>query len=113
IRRSSINKKRHVMIHMPFSLLTSPYSTLPLQPCIRPIHWGSLLPVGQIPRSMEDQLGSFLQQVEFNFIHGIRRLMVIIMHAVEEENHGDIVLGKVVMVRTVVETVRIILRIIA
>src|SRR5690606_26698001 len=38
--------------------------------------------------------------------------MVIIMYAIEEENHRNIVLGEVVVIRTVVETVRIVFSII-
>src|SRR5690606_12928011 len=100
------------MIYMPSSIHITQYSILSLRPRIRSVHGRSMLTVGQIPRSMEDQLGSFFQQVKFNFIHRIGRLMVIIMHAVEEENYWDIVLGKVRMVRTVVEPVWIILGII-
>jgi hypothetical protein len=62
---------------------------------------------------MEDQMRTFAHQREFNFVYRIGHLVVVVMHPIEEEDHGDVELGKIVMVRTVVKTVGIVFRIVS
>ncbi len=62
------------------------------------VHWSPLLSVGKVPSGMEDQMRAFAHQREFNFVNCVRYLMVIVMYPIEEEDHGDVELGKIVMV---------------
>lgn len=62
---------------------------------------------------MENQLGSFGHQWEFDFVHRVSDLMVVVMYAIEEEDHRDVKFGEVVVIRSVVESVGIILRVIS
>jgi hypothetical protein len=62
---------------------------------------------------MEDQMRTFAHQREFNFVYRVGHLVVVVMHPIEEEDHGDVELGKIVMVRTVVKTVGIVFRIVS
>lgn len=75
---------------------------------IATIHRRPLISVGQVPGRMEDQVRSFVHQRKLNFIHGIGYLVVIVVYAVKEEDHRDIKLSEVVVVRTVVEAVWIV-----
>ena len=75
---------------------------------IAPIYRRPLISVGQVPGRMEDQVRSFVHQRKLNFIHGICYLVVIVMYSVKEEDHRDIKLSEVVVVRTVVEAVWIV-----
>lgn len=62
---------------------------------------------------MEDQLSSFRHQREFDFVHSISYLVVIVMHTVEEEDHRNVKFREVIVVRSVVESVWIIFSIIS
>ena len=72
------------------------------------IHRSPLLSIGKVPGGMEDQLSALGHQRKFNFVHRIGYLMVVVMYPVEEKDHWDIELGKIVMVRTVVKTIWIV-----
>ena len=75
---------------------------------IGPVHWSSLISIGKIPGGMEDQLSTLCHQRKFNFVHRIGYLVVVVVYPIEKEDHGDIELGKIVMVRTVVKTIWIV-----
>ena len=75
---------------------------------VGPVHWSSLISIGKIPSSMEDQLSTLRHQRKFNFVHRICYLVVVVVYPIEEEDHRDIELGKIVMVRTVVKTIWIV-----
>jgi hypothetical protein len=62
---------------------------------------------------MEDQMRTFAHQREFNFVYRVGHLVVVVMHPIEEEDHGDVELGKIVMVRTVVKTIGIVFSIVS
>jgi hypothetical protein len=72
------------------------------------IHWSPLLSIGKVPGGMEDQLSTLGHQRKFNFVHSIGYLVVVVVYPVEEKDHWDIELGKIVMVRTVVKTIGIV-----
>ena len=62
------------------------------------VYRGALLSIGKIPSGMENQMCAFAHQREFNLVHGIRYLVVVVMYPIEEEDHGDVELGEIVMV---------------
>lgn len=88
-------------------------SLLSVCTCIGSVHWSPLLSIGKVPSGMEDQMRTFAHQREFNFVYRVGHLVVVVMHPIEEEDHGDVELGKIVMVRTVVKTVGIVFRIVS
>ena len=72
------------------------------------IHWSPLLSIGKVPSCMEDQLSTLGHQRKLNFVHRIGYLVVVVVYPVEEKDHWDVELGKIVMVRTVVKTIWIV-----
>jgi hypothetical protein len=62
------------------------------------IHWSPLISIGKIPGSMEDQLSSLGHQRKFNFVYRVGHLMVVVVNPIEEKDHWDIELSKIVMV---------------
>lgn len=66
--------------------------------CIGSVHWSPLLSIGKVPSGMEDQMRAFAHQREFNFVYRVSHLVVVVMHPIEEEDHGNVELGKIVMV---------------
>src|SRR5690606_8059782 len=73
------------------------------------IYKRTLCPVGYLPCGKEYQFGSLFQKIVFDLVRSIRVLMVILVHSVEIEYDRNVVLGEVIMVASVIETVRIIL----
>ena len=62
------------------------------------VYRGALVSIGKDPSGMEDQMCAFAHQREFNFVYRVGHLVVVVMHPIEEEDHGDVELGKIVMV---------------
>ena len=75
---------------------------------VGPVHWSSLISIGKVPCGMEDQLSTLGHQRKFNFVYRVGHLVVVVVYPIEEEDHGDVELGKIVMVRTVVKTIWIV-----
>ena len=88
-------------------------SLLSVSSGIAPVYRRPLISVGKVPGGMEDQLSALGHQRKFNFVHRIGYLMVVVVYPVEEKDHWDIELGKIVMVRTVVKTIGIVLCIVS
>lgn len=65
---------------------------------VGPVHWSSLISIGKVPCGMEDQLSTLGHQRKFNFVYRVGHLVVVVMHPIEEEDHGNVELGKIVMV---------------
>ena len=72
------------------------------------VHWSPLLSIGKVPGGMEDQLSTLGHQRKFNFVYRIGYLVVVVVYPIEEKDHWDIELGKIVMVRAVVKTIWIV-----
>ena len=69
----------------------------------------ALFSVGDLPGCMKNTFGPRSEEIEFNLVHFIARLMIILMNAIKIKNDGDIFLRKVPMIGAVVQPRRVIL----
>ena len=83
-------------------------SLLSVSSGIAPVYRRPLISVGKVPGGMEDQLSALGHQRKFNFVHRIGYLVVVVVYPVEEKDHWNIELGKIVMVRTIIKLIRIV-----
>ena len=64
--------------------------------------------VCQLPSRVENELANLSRLIVMDFLRIISGAVVILMNAAEIENHRDVVLRKVVMIRTVLKPIGII-----
>jgi hypothetical protein len=77
------------------------------------VYWGALLSIGKVPCGMEDQMRPLAHQRKFNFVYRISYLVVVVVYPIEEKDHWDIELGKIVVVRAVVKTIGIVFSVVS
>ena len=77
---------------------------------IASVYWGALISIGKVPSGMEDQMCPLAHQRKFNFVYRIGYLVVVVVYPIEEEDHGDIKLSEIVVVRAVVKTIGILMK---
>ena len=75
---------------------------------IDPVHHDAVVHVGQVPCRVEHELAYFRHFGVHDFVPVVPWFVVILMHTCEVENHGDVVLGEVVVITSVVKAVGVI-----
>src|SRR5690606_22091240 len=72
------------------------------------INHNAVSSVSEFPCNCKSKLRTARQGIVFDFIGSVTRLMVIIMDSVKEEDCRNSIFSKVVMVGSIVESVRVI-----
>src|SRR5690606_10658130 len=87
--------------------------TLTSRPLVRGfVHHQPLIPVGNFPSGVENQAAAVLQQIVIDLVGCIPWAVVVRMGPVKIEYDGNVVLGKVVMVAPIIESIGVVLIII-
>ncbi len=74
---------------------------------LKAIYFYSLFAVGNLPGGEKNQSGYLFDLVEIDFIHVVGGLVVVFVYAIEVEDHRHLVFSEVIVIRPVVESVRI------
>ena len=76
------------------------------------VHKKAVWAVRQVPSSVKSEFGPFFQHIKIDFIRCVGGPVVIVVRAIEKEDHRDPVLRKIVVVAALIIVVRIVGRIV-